>query len=277
MTQALLSRLGAEIKAGGRIPYLGPLLLSLQKTASPLPDSTLSLAKALSAIVAVPGRIRNNVWSTAQYVETHRHRMTLDRALGTIFAKPPEPLSFHRKLTALDALPMIVDAWYDGAAFKAMQDLPGRGMVQGVTKADQVKDCWNRWYKPDGEETDAQTGAGWMQLLYKPHGSAAPKVNMLVSDADYVQVLAEIDIQTPIPEEVQKRRTGRSFLFLGCRFRDQIERDFARQIIKRSGKGHVAVIEGELTKNEARFLEIQGISRIDVPLADAVAVIEAGL
>ncbi len=277
MTQALLTSLAGEIKTGGRIPYLGPLLLSLQKTASPLPDSTLSLAKALSAIVAVPGRIRHNVWSTAQYVETHRHRMTLDRALGTIFAKPPAPLPLHRKLAGLDALPMIVDAWYDGAAFMALEGLPGRGMVQGVTKADQVKDCWNRWYETSGLEADAQAGAGWAQLLYKPHGSVAPKVNMLVSDADYVQVLAEIDIQTPIPEEVQKRRTGRSFLFLGCRFRDQIERDFARQIIKRSGTGHVAVIEGELTKNEARFLEGQGIARIDLALADAISALEAAL
>jgi hypothetical protein len=46
--------------------------------------------------------------------------------------------------------------------------------------------------------------------------------NFLVSDSDYVEVLTEIDIQTPIPAVVQQRRTGRNFLFLGCRFSNQL-------------------------------------------------------
>ncbi|MDK9720527.1 MAG: SIR2 family protein [Rhodospirillales bacterium] len=277
MTAELLKRLADEIRQGQRIPYLGPELASLQEKLAAIPDSTPALAKALAAKVAVPGRLRGNVWSAAQYIETQRHRVTLDRAMAAIFAAPVQPLPLHRKLAAIDALPLAVDAWYDGAFFQALAGMAGRGLVQGVTKADQVKDCWNRWYDSEGRETGEAAGAGWTQLLYKPHGSTHPKVNLLVSDADYVQVLAEIDIQTPIPAEVQKRRTGRSFLFLGCRFHDQIERNFARQIIKRSGAGHVAVIQGELTKNEARFLDEQQISRIDLSLASAVSAIEAGL
>ncbi len=61
---------------------------------------------------------------------------------------------------------------------------------------------------------------GWDTILYKPHGSIAPAKNFLITDADYVEVLTEIDIQTPIPDEVKARRTGRNFLFLGCRFND---------------------------------------------------------
>jgi hypothetical protein len=274
---ALFQRLAAELKEGARIPYLGPELAGLQTGAGKIPDSTPALAGALAAKVAVPGRLRGNVWAAAQYIESHRHRVTLDRAMQAIFTQPAPPLPFHLKLAALDRLPLIVDAWYDGAMRQAMNGFAGRGMVQGVTKADQVKDCWNRWFGQDGEETDEECGSGWTQLLYKPHGSVSPKVNMLISDADYVQVLAEIDIQTPIPKEVQKRRTGRSFLFLGCRFHDQIERNFARQIAKRSGSGHVAVIAGELTKNEARFLDEIGIQRVDLPLASAIGELEKGL
>lgn len=276
MTADLFKQLAGEIRQGSRIPYLGPELASLQKEAA-IPDSTPALAKALAAKAAVPGRLRGNVWAAAQYIETHRHRMTLDRALAAIFAAPVQPLALHRKLAAIDALPLVVDAWYDAAAFQALAGMTGRGLAQGVTKADQVRDCWNRWYDSDGLETDEAAGANWAQLLYKPHGSTVPKVNMLISDADYVQVLAEIDIQTPIPVEVRKRRTGRSFLFLGCRFHDQIERNFARQIIKRSDVGHLAVIQGELTKNEARFLDQQEIVRVDLPLAEAVSALEAAL
>jgi hypothetical protein len=74
----------------------------------------------------------------------------------------------------------------------------------------------------------------WPTLLYQPLGSVAPAANFLVSDSDFVEVLTEIDIQTPIPQAVQQLRTNRGFLFLGCRFSTQLERIFAHQIIKRS-------------------------------------------
>ena len=92
--------------------------------------------------------------------------------------------------------------------------------------------------------------------------------NFLVSDSDYVEVLTEIDIQTPIPEAVQQLRTDRHFLFLGCRFRTQLERTFARQIMKRSSDKHWAVLPGELSRNEARFLKEQNIQRLDMPLEE---------
>ena len=86
--------------------------------------------------------------------------------------------------------------------------------------------------------------------------------------SDYVEVLTEIDIQTPIPDSLQTIRKARNFLFLGCRFTNQLERSFARQIMKRSSDKHWAIIEGELTRNEEKFLREQNITRIDASLAD---------
>jgi len=87
-----------------------------------------------------------------------------------------------------------------------------------------------------------------------------PSHNFLIADADYVEVLTEIDIQTPIPDAVKARRTGRGFLFLGCRFHDQMLRTYARQIMKRSAGPHYAVLpEAELTPNELKFMAEQGI------------------
>ena len=88
-----------------------------------------------------------------------------------------------------------------------------------------------------------------------------------MSDSDYVEVLTEIDIQTPIPPAVQAWRSGRSFLFVGCRFDDQLARSFARQIMKRSSDTHWAVLPDEPTRMEARFLAEQRITRIAMPLA----------
>ena len=110
----------------------------------------------------------------------------------------------------------------------------------------------------------------WKTLLYQPLGSITPAANYIVSDSDYVEILTEIDIQTPIPEVVQMVRRGRNFLFLGCRFATQVERGFARQIMKRSSDRHWAVIEGPLSKNETKFLAEQNIVWIDAPLAEFV-------
>jgi hypothetical protein len=81
-----------------------------------------------------------------------------------------------------------------------------------------------------------------------------------------VEVLTEIDIQTPIPACVQEKRKGRSFLFLGCRFSTQLERLFAHQIIKRSSEKHWAILREEPTRNEAHFLEEHNIERISMTL-----------
>ena len=112
-----------------------------------------------------------------------------------------------------------------------------------------------------------------MPLLYQPIGSVSPAQNFLVSDSDFVEVLTEIDIQTPIPAAVQDIREGRSFLFLGCRFWTQVERAFPQQIMKRSSNRHWAVLPEEPTRNEARFLELQNIERIAMPLETFTALL----
>ena len=93
----------------------------------------------------------------------------------------------------------------------------------------------------------------------------------LISDADYVEVLTEIDIQTPIPEAVKDRRTERSFVFIGCRFNDQLLRTYARQVTKRSSAPHYVIVEPEaLSKNEVKFFVGQGLTPIAIPLDRAV-------
>jgi len=90
-------------------------------------------------------------------------------------------------------------------------------------------------------------------------------------------VLTEIDIQTPIPAQVQAWRSGRNFLFLGCRFDDQLTRCFARQIMKRSSDRHWAVLPVEPTRMEARFLEEQNITRIPMSLAEFAPLLMAAM
>jgi hypothetical protein len=254
---------------GGRLlPYLGPGISALAAPAAPMAPE--ALAEWFGARVALPRRARGNAWAAAQHIESHRHRSTVSALMADAFSVPVPAAPLHHRLAALD-LPLIVDSWYAGEMRRALASRDDWAEVQGITRAGIGEDRWFRFYRADGAEIDAATAQAARTILYTPHGSAAPAGNFLISDADYVEVLTEIDIQTPIPEVVRDRRQGKSFLFLGCRFNDQLLRSYARQILKRSHGRHLAVVAVDtLTRNERHFLEEMDITPVDMPLALAL-------
>lgn len=264
---AALSEIARRLRAGTMIPFLGPGLADLAQ--AQCPTTPEALAAFFATKVALPRRAKGNAWASAQHIESHKHRSTVTALMAEAFAPPVAPTALHRHLASLP-LPMIVDVWYDGAMRAALADRGDWGEVQGITRAGIGEDRWYRFYDCAGLEAARTAAEGWTTLLYKPHGAVVPAKNFLISDADYVEVLTEIDIQTPIPDVVKDRRSDRSFVFLGCRFNDQLLRIYARQIIKRSSSRHYVVIDSErLSKNETRFLAEQGFTPIAVPLARA--------
>src|SRR5271157_325086 len=270
---ASLADIATRLRAGTVIPYLGPGLAELAKPAVPMNPE--ALAAFFGTRVALPRRAKGNAWAAAQHIESNKHRSTVTALMAEAFASPVEPTALHRYLASL-RLPMIVDTWYDGAMRSALGQRDDWGEVQGITRAGIGEDRWYRFYDAGGAEAARSDAETWTTLLYKPHGSVAPAKNFLISDADYVEVLTEIDIQTPIPDVVKDRRTERSFLFIGCRFHDQLLRSYARQITKRSAAPHYAIIEPKaLTKNERRFIATHGITPIAIPLNRAIDIMLA--
>jgi hypothetical protein len=232
--------------------------------------NTEALAAFFGSKVALPRRAKGNAWAAAQHIESNKHRSTVTALMTEAFATPVAPTPLHRHLASL-RVPMIVDTWYDGAMRAALSERSDWGEIQGITRAGIGEDRWYRFYDAAGTEADRSTAADWATLLYKPHGGVVPAKNFLISDADYVEVLTEIDIQTPIPDAVKDRRSGRSFVFIGCRFNDQLLRTYARQITKRSAAPHYVIIEPEaLSRNEIRFFVSQGLTPIAMPLDRAV-------
>jgi hypothetical protein len=263
---AMLNEISAVLEEGGVVPYLGPGVLDLLPGECPVPKSPEALVQRLVAKSAVPHKIRANLTAAAQYIENFKHRKTLVGIMSEAFAPAVQPTPLHYRLAAIAREPLlIVDAWYDNAMATALQSRLLWGQVQGVSQSEHFG-TWVHYFRQDGAQADPEEAETWPVVLYKPLGSIAPAKNFLVSDTDFVEVLTEIDIQTPIPPVVQQLRAGRHFLFLGCRFRNQLERTFARQVMKRSSDLHWAVLPGELTKNEERFLAEQNIKRIDMPL-----------
>lgn len=264
----LLEQAMNEVAAGKRVPYLGPGVSALSGGAAP--TSPAQLCAMIEAEVRAPRRASGNLWSVAQYVESRKFRATLNTLVRKAFAAGAEVANPVHDWLARTRPPMVVDTWYDDGILTAFgQGGADWGLVQGVSRNGEWIDIFTRSYDSTGAELPAADPA-WRSLVYKPHGLANPGSSFLMSDSDYVEVLTEIDIQRPIPEEVQARRTGRPFLFLGCRFDDQMLRIFARQIAKRSAAGHVAVMAGTPTRMEAKFFEELGIRRLDLPIEAVV-------
>jgi hypothetical protein len=272
--RSAVDELIAGLKEGRVIPYLGPDMLSLVPNA-PVPATPEALVALLVAKVSVPHKIRNRLTQAAQFIENFKHRKSIVGQMNDAFAVTPEPSPLHRWLARI-APPLIVESWYDDTLTRAFAEERPQGdwgQVQGLSQSEHFG-TWTACYDAKGQLAESYSPS-WKSLVYRPIGGHGPASNYLVSDSDYVEVLTEIDIQTPIPAEVQQMRTGRGFLFLGCRFNDQLTRSFARQIMKRSGERHWAVLPAEPTRMETRFLEEQNITRIDLPLADVAALLSA--
>ncbi len=276
MNQTAIEFISARLQAGHVVPYLGPGVLSLAEGDSPLPGSHGALVGHLTKKTSVPHKIRTNLTAAAQFIENFKHRKTVSKAMTEAFDGEAQPTSLHRLLATMPMIPLVVHAWYDDLPQKALRAQSEWGMVQGVSQAEHFGN-WVHYFHADGSRVDAEIKGkpeAWKTMLYQPLGSVWPARNYLVSDSDFVEVLTEIDIQTPIPEPVQQLRRDRNFLFLGCRFSTQLERMFARQIMKRSSEKHWAILPEEPTRNEARFLALYNIERLAMPLPEFVAALE---
>lgn len=270
--------LARAIDAGQIIPYMGTGMLTLCEDVQ-VPATPLALAEFMTGRVSVPHKIRKRLTQAAQFIENFKHRKSVVQLMSDAFAATPQPSPLHRALASSGA-GMWVQTWYDDTFGRALlQERPegGWARIQGLSQSEHFG-RWTGVYADDAEHLaelpglpPAGGGDDGCRILYEPIGCSQPAGNFLVSDSDYVEVLTEIDIQTPIPAAVQQHRTGRSFLFVGCRFDDQLTRSFARQIMKRSSGTHWAVLPDAPTRMEERFLAEQSITRIAMPLADFAA------
>jgi len=274
MNTQTFDEIHAALESGRLVPYLGPGVLSLAGADCPLPVGPDVLVEKLTKKATVPHKIRKNLSAAAQFIENFKHRKTIHSVMTDAFKPHVDPTALHHWVASWPKLPLVVHAWYDDLMQQALAGRDGCGFIQGVSQAEHLA-TWVHYFNRDlskiEKDSELATADTWSTVLYEPLGSVAPEGNFLVSDSDFVEVLTEIDIQTPIPEKVQQLRTGRNFLFLGCRFVNQVERIFAWQIMKRSSEKHWAVLPETPSKNELRFLERYNVERIDMPLDEFLA------
>jgi hypothetical protein len=168
-----LARVRRALFADALIPYLGPGLLVL--SGARLPSTPEAVA---------PARIRTNMWSAAQFIESRRHRKTLQAFMADIFAAPAPPPPLLDFLARLP-LALIVNAWYDDAFASALRAADRRDVIeiQGVARAGVRGDVWTQTYDADGALCDASAADTARTALYSPHGGVRPARNFLVADS----------------------------------------------------------------------------------------------
>ena len=219
----LINEIARSLDTGAVIPYLGPDMLSLCSELQ-VPSTPQALAESMTGKVSVPHKIRKRLTQAAQFIENFKHRKSVVHLMNEAFANTPAPSPLHLALAGSGA-GLWVDTWYDDTLAAALAQVGPQGswaQVQGLSQSEHFGN-WTGVYADDGTLLP-EMPKDVARILYKPIGSHGPVGNYLVSDSDYVEVLTEIDIQTPIPAAVQAWRTGRNFLFLGCRFDDQLTR-----------------------------------------------------
>ena len=226
MTADLLDDIAAGFRARPGHPLSRLRRAGARDGPTPPPASPEALVARLTAKTTVPHKVRNNLTGAAQYIENFKHRKTLtvadDRRRSAPSAQPNE---LHRMLADLPALPLLVHAWYDDLPQKALARPRRLGHGAG-RQPDRASRPLGQLLSPRRQRSDRSPirasspsddcrctrrspdeARAWATLLYQPLGSVAPAANFLVSDSDFVEVLTEIDIQTPIPLAVQELRT----------------------------------------------------------------------
>ena len=195
----LIEDLARRTGSGAIIPYLGPAMLSLCGDAK-VPATPTALAEIMTARVGVPHKIRKRLTQAAQFIENFKHRKSVVQLMNEAFAVTPTPSALHLALAGSGA-GLWVDTWYDDTFASALAQVRPQGdwaQVQGLSQSEHFGQ-WTGVYADDGEHLPVLPEDA-ARLLYKPIGSHGPAGNYLVSDSDYVEVLTEIDIQTPIPQ-----------------------------------------------------------------------------
>lgn len=131
---AALADIAAALAARQVVPYLGPGAFDLlPPDQCPIPRNSAELVQRLNAKVAAPGRIRASLTAVAQFIETRKHRKTLETILNEIFRQTVPATPVHALLAAIPAPPLLVDVWYDNVLDNLLSATIDRtwGQIQG--------------------------------------------------------------------------------------------------------------------------------------------------
>ena len=252
--------IAARLLEGSLVPYLGAGLAR-----DPVyPAGPHALAEWLAARSPVPAHALGHLEATAGWIETQRSRRDLVKLLREAFSSHGEPDPLHLLLAGLPCLPLTVSGWYDSTWYDVLVDAAQAGgrsvaLVHGLSPQD------GRGVFFSAPEAPGLTQAELADtVLYQPLGACHPAPSFLASEGDLADLRLALETQAPVPPEVQRRRDGCGFLFVGCPFDDALERLLARATMRGAPGPHFALLTEPSAGAARTFLSEEGIIPVEL-------------
>ena len=184
-------------------------------------------------------------------------RPALERKLRHAFEAMPPPGELHRRLAAIDKIPLYVTTNYDDLLERALAFRGPHILVDRLSKGLAVSTGGATLEPiarsgPDLRQrlTDPQSGEPTAPILFKMHGSIDRKDrnndSYLITEKDYVDYLGR-DQGNYIPPYIESLMEGKNFLFLGYSMEDWNVRVILSKLLERIKPGDVrcwAVVRG---------------------------------
>lgn len=233
---AVATNILAGLQAGEVTPCLGPGALAdvvNTATGAPLPVDNVSLILAMNNGQPMEPRLMQEFSRAAMNMELRRGRQFLERFLTSTYAETPWTRAALHEQIARWRLPYVIDFNWDTQLQESYRHAP-HTLIVGVARL-AGHDYRFRLYRYDGsgyrsiEQADAQLNP---PILFKPLGAPRPEPSYIVSDADFMDYLAESMDGFAVPPFLQRYRCGRRYVLLGLRLDHNFERIILSQLIQ---------------------------------------------
>jgi len=237
---------------GKFIPFIG---IGIFKEVD-MPYSSDSLILAMNNGRAMPPRLMYEYSRAAMNLEQKKGRGYLEELIKSIYAKAYEMPTIY-KLISQNPPPYIIDTNVDDSLQKAYAHIPhflilGRSRVLGDGErfVVYVYDTSSGYTLIESKLLDDSK-----PILFKPMGSISPELNLIVSDADFVDWLTEAMGGYGVPKFLKAYRKEKRYCYIGMDFGKDTFRMVANEITMDSLDGVVLENKEEFTKKELSFFE----------------------
>lgn len=241
-----------EIRLGMTIPVLGLGIFHdwSNNHNEPLVYDTASMALALNEGRVSSPRLMGDYARMAMAIEQKKGRRFLEERVCSLYDTPYEPTPAHQ-LIALLKPQWCVDLTYDTMLAslygnESFQLLSSKARVLGDGVRYELYDVCHGEYTPTVQRLESP-------LLHKLYGTYAP-MNLIVSDADFVDFLTELISGFGVPSELKSLRKGKKFLLLGVSLSKDTNRMALNELML-DGVGGYSIAPLTMNKSEKRFYE----------------------
>lgn len=252
---------------GTLIPFLGMGVFEgvTAKDGSILPYDSDSMILALNNGRAMSERLMYEYSRAAMSLEQRKGRDFIVQMTNHIFcSKEYELPKIYQWLQTIQPK-YIIDTNLDDSLQKIYSDVE-HFLITGISR---ITADYDRFviYKFDVEtqeytEINKEALNTDLPILFKPMGSTKPKMNFIISDADFVDWLTEAMGGYALPPLLKEFRKDKAYLFMGVDFSKDTFRMVANEITLGLSGGLTLLNKETLTKKEGKFIKTHNLKNI---------------